>query len=77
MLCFSNSVKLEAEWIPRRENELADYYSRVMDVDDWGYLNRYLTYVLTRVGVHTVLTDLLALIMPSCQVQFKVLEPRL
>ncbi len=36
MLCFFNSVKLEAEWIPRRENELADYYSRVLDVDDWG-----------------------------------------
>ena len=34
--CFSNRVKLDAEWIPRQENELADYYSRVMDVDDWG-----------------------------------------
>ncbi len=34
--CFANRVVLEAEWIPRRDNELADYYSRVIDVDDWG-----------------------------------------
>ena len=31
--CFLNSIKIDVEWIPRQENELADYYSRVVDWD--------------------------------------------
>ena len=27
--------ELESEWIPRAENEIADYISRITDCDDW------------------------------------------
>ena len=27
---------IEPEWVPREENQLADYLSRVVDYDDWG-----------------------------------------
>ena len=28
-------MRIRAEWVPREENELADYYSKVVDQDDW------------------------------------------
>ena len=31
----NNSIRLEPEWIPREQNELADYYSRIVDLDDY------------------------------------------
>ena len=33
-VCISKSIHLEVEWIPRTENSLADYYSRMEDYDD-------------------------------------------
>ena len=32
----ANNLRIEPEWIPREENELADYLSRIMDYDDWS-----------------------------------------
>ena len=34
-LCVKNHIRVEPEWIPREKNELADYYSRLVDHDDW------------------------------------------
>ena len=34
--CLRNNIRIEPEWIPRRENELAVYYSRIIDYD--GYM---------------------------------------
>ena len=34
-ICMKYSIRLRAEWIPRDKNELADYYSKVIDTDDW------------------------------------------
>ena len=28
-------IRLEPEWVPREENEQADYLSRIIDLDDW------------------------------------------
>ena len=33
--CLTNSVSFQTQWIPRAENELADYLSRIVDSDDW------------------------------------------
>ena len=33
--CLQHSIKLEMAWIPRKENEMADYLSRIVDFDDW------------------------------------------
>ena len=32
--CMTNSVSFQAQWIPRDDNELADYLSRIVDPDD-------------------------------------------
>ena len=34
-LCVKNHICIEPEWIPREQNELADYCSRLVDYDDW------------------------------------------
>jgi len=31
----SNNVSFQAQWIPRAQNQLADYLSRIVDPDDW------------------------------------------
>ena len=28
-------IRVEPEWIPRKENQIADYISRIIDYDDW------------------------------------------
>jgi hypothetical protein len=33
-ICMINSVVLDIEWIPRYENEKADFLSRILDYDD-------------------------------------------
>ena len=33
--CTKHAIKLEMAWIPRGENEIADYLSRLVDYDDW------------------------------------------
>jgi len=29
-------ISLEPEWIPREENKITDYISRIVDYDDWA-----------------------------------------
>lgn len=35
-LLFQHNIKLEPEWVPREQNEIADFISRIVDYDDWG-----------------------------------------
>ncbi|CAH3186112.1 unnamed protein product [Porites evermanni] len=35
---MTNSVSFQAQWIPKGDNELADYLSRTVDPDDWMLL---------------------------------------
>lgn len=34
--CISENISFYIKWIPRSENERADFLSRIIDVDDWG-----------------------------------------
>ena len=34
-ICFQHSIKLVMNWVPRSENEVADYISKLRDFDDW------------------------------------------
>ena len=53
-LAIQHQVRIEPEWIPREENEMADYLSRIVDKDDW-MLNPDVFSVLDKMwGPHTV-----------------------
>ncbi|XP_031561109.1 uncharacterized protein LOC116297091 [Actinia tenebrosa] len=34
--CSVNSISVNPVWVPRQQNQLADYVSKLNDVDDWG-----------------------------------------
>ena len=35
-ICCNHSISIEMEWIPRSQNDQADFLSRIYDPDDWG-----------------------------------------
>lgn len=49
-ICMSESIYLEMEWIPRKENEKSDYLSRILDFDDWGISFVLLDMIQQRFG---------------------------
>ena len=49
-ICISKSIQLEVEWIPRSENQFADYFSKTEDHDDWGVYFDILSMVQSRFG---------------------------
>ena len=53
-LCVSHGIHLEPEWIPRKENELADYISRIVDSDDWQLEPILFAWLDNVWGPHTV-----------------------
>ncbi|XP_053382012.1 uncharacterized protein LOC123541270 [Mercenaria mercenaria] len=48
--CLKNSINLKIEWIPRGLNEKADYFSKIVDRDDWGISHALLEIVVKRWG---------------------------
>ena len=40
-LTSAHGIKLSVEWIPRTLNQKADYYSKIVDFDDWCVSNDY------------------------------------
>ena len=37
-ICCSRGISIEMEWIPRTQNDKADFLSRICEFDDWGLL---------------------------------------
>ena len=52
--CVSHHIHIEPEWVPREQNELADYYSRVVDYDDWMLNPAMFSWLNSLWGPHTV-----------------------
>ena len=34
--CQNNNIVINPIWIPREANKAADFYSRILDLDDWS-----------------------------------------
>ena len=49
-----HSIRLEVQWIPRTENEKADYISRLRDFDDWQIMHDLFLSLEELWGRHTV-----------------------
>ena len=48
------NIKLIPEWIPREQNELADYYNRIKDTENWSIDNDSFRYINNLYGPFTV-----------------------
>ncbi|XP_033746032.1 uncharacterized protein LOC117331431 [Pecten maximus] len=53
-LGISLNLSLKVEWIPRSDNEKADYISKIIDYDDWGISKDFFEFLNDMWGPHTV-----------------------
>ena len=56
-ICWSNSISLSVEWIPRTENQKADAISRLadsIDIDDWGLTDEFFHILNNKWGPYSV-----------------------
>ncbi|XP_072021557.1 uncharacterized protein [Amphiura filiformis] len=53
-ICVQDNISLEVEWVPRSDNERADYISRIIDADDWAISDYIFEKLDTRWGPHTI-----------------------
>ena len=49
-----HQIRMEPEWVPREENQLADYWSKVIDYDDWMVHPAIFAQLDLMWGPHTV-----------------------
>ena len=52
--CVNHHIRLELEWIPREENEFANYLSKLVDYDDWMLNPKVFRELDSRWGPHTI-----------------------
>ena len=52
--CLRSKIKFEVQWIPRSENEKADFISRLNDVDDWQLTESFFAILEGVWGPHSV-----------------------
>ena len=53
-LCAVHGIQLLAEWVPREENELADYLSKLSDTDDWQLNPKLFDWLDSMWGPHSI-----------------------
>ena len=53
-VCSRHNISMEIEWIPRTENDRADFISRLIDHDDWGVSEALFRWVDAWWGPHEV-----------------------
>ena len=53
-ICLKHDIKLLPTWIPREENQLADFYSKIVDTDDWSIDNQTFRRICAEFGEPTV-----------------------
>ena len=52
--CMSNELDIHTVWIPRIENQRADFLSRIIDIGDWGTTVAIFQFLDSLWGLHTV-----------------------
>jgi hypothetical protein len=53
-LCVERHIDLRSEWIPRTENQLADYLSKICNSDDFGLSTDAFAFIASRFGTCSV-----------------------
>ena len=52
--CVKHGISLEIEWVPRTDNEKADYVSKIVDKDDWAISSDIFDILDRKWGPHTI-----------------------
>ena len=54
LYCLLHNIRLQPHWVPREENEIADYYSKYNDTDDWSIDKINFNNISKRFGPFTI-----------------------
>lgn len=52
--CVEKGISIDIQWIPRTENEKADYISKMFDFEDWGVTLHFFAFMDQMWGSYTV-----------------------
>ena len=53
-VCSRQGISIDIQWIPRSDNEKADYISKMIDHEDWGVTVEFFNYIDALWGPHTI-----------------------
>ncbi|CAC5421117.1 unnamed protein product [Mytilus coruscus] len=53
-VCSQQGISIHEQWIPRSENTLADYVSKMVDHEDWGVSFEFFNFIDEICGPHTI-----------------------
>lgn len=53
-MCADSKISLDVQWIPRSENDKADFLSKIIDHDDWEVTVEFFDFVSFMFGPFTV-----------------------
>ena len=53
-ICVTHDIRILPTWIPREENQHADYFSKMVDTDDWTIDNKSYSIICQKFGYPTV-----------------------
>jgi len=53
-ICLNLGISIDIQWVPRTENEKADYISKMIDFEDWGVTNNFFSFIDKMWGPHSV-----------------------
>lgn len=53
-MCADSKISLDVQWIPRSENDKADFLSKIIDHDDWEVTVEFFDFVSLMFGPFTV-----------------------
>ena len=53
-MCASHKIELLPSWIPREDNETADFISKLSDTDNWGIDYETFAFIEARYGKFTI-----------------------
>ena len=53
-ICCPRSINIDIEWIPRTQNERADYLSKIYDDNDWGISDILFNWLEELWGPHSI-----------------------
>ena len=51
---FIRGISIDMQWVPRDQNALADYISKMIDHEDWGVTDQFFQFIDSLWGPHTV-----------------------
>ena len=75
-ICVKHDIRIEPTWIPRELNQQADYYSKLVDTDDWSIDNETYSHIITSYNSRTAVIDRRPTTSANDSIQSSIVQAR-